>query len=119
MIYLNDHYALDGGAPPSYCGIGWCLGLFDSPKSESKVFGKVRYKSTASKAKHMNIEKYKEQILMHSVCHSKRKFIALFSNGNGNQKGTKDANVLRQDSNPKNDGFAPKKTKRDIKAFLK
>eukprot|EP00944_MAST-04C_sp_MAST-4C-sp1_P001158 g1158.t1 len=117
LIYLNDHYALDGGAPPSYCGIGWCLGLFDSPKSESKIFGKVRYKSTVSKAKHLNVEKYKEQILMHSVSQSKRKFIALFSNGN--QKATvKDANILCQDSNSKNDGVAQKKIRRDIKGFL-
>ena len=117
LIYLNDHYALDGGAPPSYCGIGWCLGLFDSPKSESKIFGKVRYKSTVSKAKHLNVEKYKEQILTHGVSHSKRKFIALFSNAN--QKATvKDANVPCQDFNSKNDGNAQKKNRRDIKGFF-
>jgi hypothetical protein len=28
LVYLNDHYALDGQAPPSYGGLLWCLGLF-------------------------------------------------------------------------------------------
>eukprot|EP00943_MAST-04B_sp_MAST-4B-sp1_P005650 g5650.t1 len=78
LIYLNDHYALDGLAPPSYHGIGWCFGLLDSPKHESKIFGKVRFKSTASKAKHLNLEKYKNQILKHGINYGKRKFIGMF-----------------------------------------
>lgn len=28
LVFLNDHYALDGQAPPSYGGLMWCLGLF-------------------------------------------------------------------------------------------
>jgi len=28
LVYLNDHFALDGQAPPSYGGLMWCLGLF-------------------------------------------------------------------------------------------
>jgi deoxyribodipyrimidine photolyase len=28
LVYLNDHFALDGQAPPSYGGLMWALGLF-------------------------------------------------------------------------------------------
>ena len=31
LIYLNDKFALDGGAPPSYGGLLWCLGWRDRP----------------------------------------------------------------------------------------
>lgn len=31
LILLNDKYALDGGAPPSYGGLLWCLGWRDRP----------------------------------------------------------------------------------------
>ena len=40
LIYLNDHYALDGLAPPSYGGLMWCLGLFSGgPKVGSRPLG--------------------------------------------------------------------------------
>ena len=44
---LNDRYALDGGDPCSYTGIGWCFGLFDGPKSEQRVIGVVRSRPTS------------------------------------------------------------------------
>ena len=31
LIHLNDTYALDGGAPPSFAGVLWCLGWRDRP----------------------------------------------------------------------------------------
>ena len=79
-VFVDMHFALDGMAPPSYHGIGWCLGLYDSPKNESKIFGRVRYKSTTSKSKYLNVAKYKQQILMRSSNHGKRKFIGMFFN---------------------------------------
>ena len=33
LIRLNDRFALDGGAPPSYAGLLWCLGWRDRPGS--------------------------------------------------------------------------------------
>lgn len=33
LIRLNDRFALDGGAPPSYGGLLWCLGWRDRPGS--------------------------------------------------------------------------------------
>ena len=98
-IYLNDHCALDGGTPLATAVLVGALVCLTRQKVKAK-FWQVRYKSTVSKAKHLNVEKYKEQILMHSVSQSKRKFIALFSNGN--QKATvKDTCILCQDSNLK------------------
>ena len=31
LVRLNDTFALDGGAPPSYGGLLWCLGWRDKP----------------------------------------------------------------------------------------
>ena len=42
LLHLNDRFALDGQAPPSYSGLLWCLGCFDGPKSEGAVLGTVR-----------------------------------------------------------------------------
>ena len=33
LVRLNDEFALDGGAPPSYSGLMWCLGWGDRPGS--------------------------------------------------------------------------------------
>uniref|UniRef100_A0A7S2I005 PARP-type domain-containing protein n=1 Tax=Haptolina brevifila TaxID=156173 RepID=A0A7S2I005_9EUKA len=33
LVYLNDKFALDGGAAPSYGGLLWCLGWRDRPSS--------------------------------------------------------------------------------------
>jgi len=41
LIDLNNTFALDGHAPPSYGGLLGCLGLFSGPKGESAIFGKV------------------------------------------------------------------------------
>jgi len=45
LLYLNDHYALDGMSPPSIAGVLWCLGWSDSPKEERNIFGTVRFRS--------------------------------------------------------------------------
>lgn len=44
LIELNNRFALDGHAPPSYGGLLGCLGLFEGPKAEGKVLGRVAYK---------------------------------------------------------------------------
>ena len=36
LVRLNDTYALDGGAPPSYGGLLWCLGWRDRPGTGGK-----------------------------------------------------------------------------------
>jgi len=42
MIYLHDHYALDGRDPNTYANILWCLGLHDRPWPERAIFGTTR-----------------------------------------------------------------------------
>ena len=36
LIHLNDKFALDGGAPPSYGGLLWCLGWRDRPGQDGR-----------------------------------------------------------------------------------
>ena len=36
LIRLNDRFALDGGAPPSYGGLLWCLGWRDRPGANGR-----------------------------------------------------------------------------------
>jgi len=59
MIELNNRYALDGRDPNSYSGIFWTLGRYDRPWApERPVFGTVRYMSSASTARKMDVKKY-------------------------------------------------------------
>ncbi|MCC7013089.1 MAG: deoxyribodipyrimidine photolyase [Planctomycetes bacterium] len=58
LIELNNRYALDGRNPNSYSGIFWCLGRFDRPWPERKVFGKVRCMTSDSTAKKLDVSEY-------------------------------------------------------------
>lgn len=59
MIQLNNKYALDGRNPNSYSGIFWTLGRFDRAWGpERKVFGKVRYMTSASTARKFSVSNY-------------------------------------------------------------
>ena len=59
LIELNNKYAVDGRDPNSYSGILWTLGLFDRPWGpERKVFGTVRYMSSANTARKLNLRRY-------------------------------------------------------------
>ena len=59
MIELNNRYALDGRDPNSYSGIMWVLGLYDRPWGpRRKIYGTVRYMSTARTHKKMNTAAY-------------------------------------------------------------
>jgi len=49
LLELNNRFALDGHAPPSYGGLLGCLGLFEGPKGDSAVLGKVSYKPPKSR----------------------------------------------------------------------
>lgn len=37
LCYVNDRYALDGLAPPSYAGLLWCLGWCDKPDRSGRL----------------------------------------------------------------------------------
>merc|ERR1719215_1685622 len=49
LVELNNKFALDGHAPPSYAGLLGCLGLFEGPKEERSVLGKVSFKPPKAK----------------------------------------------------------------------
>lgn len=49
LIDLNNTFALDGHAPPSYAGLLGCLGLFSGPGREAPVVGKVSMRAPKSK----------------------------------------------------------------------
>ncbi|MEN6484450.1 MAG: deoxyribodipyrimidine photolyase [Syntrophobacteraceae bacterium] len=59
MIELNNRYALDGRDPNSYTGIFWVLGRYDRPFGPPRrVFGTVRYMSSASAVRKLKMEEY-------------------------------------------------------------
>ena len=62
MIELNNKYALDGRDPNSYSGIFWILGRYDRPWGpERKIFGTVRYMSSANAARKLKLTEYVEK----------------------------------------------------------
>jgi len=58
LIDLNNTYAIDGRDPNSYSGIFWCFGRFDRAWQERPVFGKLRYMTSDSAKKKLNLKKY-------------------------------------------------------------
>ncbi len=59
LIELNNRYALDGRDPNSYSGIFWCFGRYDRPwPPERPVFGHVRYMSSESTRRKMDVKPY-------------------------------------------------------------
>jgi deoxyribodipyrimidine photo-lyase len=60
MIYLHDHYALDGRDPNTYANILWCFGLHDRPWTERPVFGMIRYMNLAGMQRKTGVAAYIE-----------------------------------------------------------
>lgn len=59
MIHLNNKYAIDGRDPNSYSGIFWVLGRYDRAWGpEREVFGQIRYMTSDSTAKKINLKSY-------------------------------------------------------------
>jgi deoxyribodipyrimidine photo-lyase len=62
LIYLNDHYSIDGGDPNGYAGILWSVGgVHDRPWIEREIFGVIRYMNYAGLKRKFDIEKYEKQ----------------------------------------------------------
>jgi deoxyribodipyrimidine photo-lyase len=62
LIELNDRYALDGRDPNSYSGIFWCFGRYDRPWGpERPIFGTVRYMSSESTRRKLDLGDYLER----------------------------------------------------------
>jgi deoxyribodipyrimidine photo-lyase len=61
MIELMNKYSLDGRNPNSYSGYFWILGLYDRPWGpERPIFGKVRYMSSESARRKLDVRPYLE-----------------------------------------------------------
>lgn len=59
MEWLNNRYAVDGRDPNSYTGIFWVLGRHDRAWGpERPVFGKVRYMTSESAARKLQMKAY-------------------------------------------------------------
>lgn len=58
LVELNNKYALDGRDPNSYSGIFWTLGRYDRPWPERPIFGSVRYMSSDSTKKKLDLKAY-------------------------------------------------------------
>jgi deoxyribodipyrimidine photo-lyase len=60
MIRLHHRYALDGRNPNTYTGILWCFGKHDRAWGpQRQVFGLVRYMSSDSARRKINLPAYK------------------------------------------------------------
>ena len=68
LEFLNNKYALDGFAPPSYGGILWCFGGFDSPAKagENPVIGKVKARPVSSHQRRLS----PKALLQKNGCHA-------------------------------------------------
>jgi deoxyribodipyrimidine photo-lyase len=59
LIELNNKYALDGRDPNSYSGIFWVFGRYDRAWGpERPIFGKIRYMTSDSTAKKLDLKRY-------------------------------------------------------------
>jgi len=58
LLYLNDHWQLDGRDANGYAGIAWCFGSHDRPWTERSIFGKVRYMNAAGLERKFNMAEY-------------------------------------------------------------
>jgi len=58
LFHLNDKYALDGRDPNSVGGIMWCLGLWDRPWGNKKIWGGIRPMVTARARLKFDVRRY-------------------------------------------------------------
>lgn len=62
LIELNNKFAYDGRNPNSYSGIFWCLGRYDRAWGpERPIFGKIRFMSSASARRKLQMGSYLER----------------------------------------------------------
>lgn len=58
IIYLNNHYFIDGNTPNGFAGVAWCFGKHDRAWKEREIFGKLRYMNKNGLERKFNMEKY-------------------------------------------------------------
>ena len=63
MILLHERWALDGRDPNTHAGVLWCFGKHDRPWApERPIFGSIRYMSSESTRKKVDLEAYRKKI---------------------------------------------------------
>jgi deoxyribodipyrimidine photo-lyase len=62
MVQMHDRYAIDGRDPNTHAGILWCFGKHDRPWFERPIFGQIRYMSSNSTKKKVDLEAYRRKI---------------------------------------------------------
>ncbi len=63
MELLHDRYAIDGRDPNTYAGVLWCLGKHDRAWGpERPIFGSIRYMSSDSTRRKVDLRGYEEKI---------------------------------------------------------
>lgn len=63
MIALHERWALDGRDPNTHAGVLWCFGKHDRAWApERPIFGMVRYMSSESTRKKVDLRGYRERI---------------------------------------------------------
>jgi deoxyribodipyrimidine photo-lyase len=62
MVRMHERYAIDGRDPNTHAGILWCFGKHDRPWFERPIFGTVRYMSSNSTKKKVDLEAYRRKI---------------------------------------------------------
>lgn len=65
LVELNNRFALDGHAPPSYAGVLGSLGLFEGSKAEAPVLGRIAYKPP--KARYAALPSKIDELAPHSA----------------------------------------------------
>ncbi|XP_066538269.1 CPD photolyase [Hoplias malabaricus] len=68
VIYLNDHYSLDGCDPNGYVGCMWSVcGIHDQGWAERPVFGKVRYMNYAGCKRKFDVTQFERKYTVKTV----------------------------------------------------
>jgi deoxyribodipyrimidine photo-lyase len=63
MLLLHERWALDGRDPNTHAGVLWCFGKHDRPWApERPIFGMVRYMSSESTRKKVDLRGYERKI---------------------------------------------------------
>ena len=62
ILYLNNHFFLDGRDPVSYASVAWLFGQHDRAWASREIFGKMRYMNANGLKRKYAIEDYVKQM---------------------------------------------------------
>jgi deoxyribodipyrimidine photo-lyase len=62
MVRMHERYAIDGRDPNTHAGILWCFGKHDRPWFERPIFGQIRYMSSSSTKRKVDLDGYRRRV---------------------------------------------------------